>query len=141
MKPILVSACLLGEACRYDAQSKPCLEVIALSEKYRIIPVCPEVLGGLPTPRTPSEIVGDRVLMRDGTDVTAHYRKGAEAALRIARENGCTRAILKERSPSCGCGRIYDGSFTGTLTEGFGVTAALLRENGISVVGETQIDQ
>jgi uncharacterized protein YbbK (DUF523 family) len=141
MKPILVSACLLGEACRYDGKSKPCPAVLALSGNYRLIPVCPEVMGDLPTPRTPSEIVGDRVLMRDGKDVTENYRKGAEKALKIAQTHGCTHAILKERSPSCGCGKIYDGSFTGTLIDGFGITAALLRENGIRVLGETQIDQ
>ena len=141
MKPILVSACLLGVPCRYDGKSKPCPSVLALSGKYRLIPICPEVMGDLPTPRTPSEIVGERVVMRDGKDVTENYRKGAQEALKIAQTHGCTQAILKERSPSCGCGQIYDGSFTKTLKEGDGVTAALLRENGIRVLGETQIDQ
>ena len=139
-KNILISACLLGENCRYDGKSKPCDAVLALKDKYNLIPICPEVLGGLPTPRVPSEIVGDRVLMRDGRDVTENYRLGAERALEIAKENGCTVAILKSRSPSCGKGAIYDGSFTGTLTDRDGVTAELLIANGIRVLGESEIN-
>lgn len=100
-KNILVSACLLGNACRYDGKSKPCEKVIALSNTYNLIPICPEVMGGLPTPRTPSEVCGDRVMMKDGRDVTENYKRGAEKALEIARENACTVAILKEKSPSC----------------------------------------
>ena len=139
-KTILVSACLLGTPCRYDGASKPVETVRALQEKYTLIPVCPEVLGGLPTPRTPSEIVGTRVMMRNGRDVTEHYRRGAEEALRIALENGCTLAILKEKSPSCGNGKVYDGSFTGTLTDGDGITVALLKAHGIRVIGEREIN-
>ena len=138
-KNILVSACLLGEACRYDGKSKPCEAVIALQEKYSLIPICPEVMGGLPTPRIPSEICGDRVLMKDGTNVTENYRRGAEEALRIARENQCTVAILKEKSPSCGSGLIHNGRFDGGLTEGDGITAQLLKANGIRVLGESEI--
>lgn len=137
--PILVSACLLGTPCRYDGASKPCPSVLALQETYELLPVCPEVMGGLPTPRTPSEIIGSRVMMKSGRDVTENYRRGAEEALRIARENNCTLAILKEKSPSCGSGAIYDGSFTGTLTHGDGVAAALLKAHGIRVVGESEI--
>lgn len=139
MKNILVSACLLGEACRYDGKSKPCEAVIALQEKYSLIPICPEIMGGLPTPRIPSEICGDRVLMKDGTNVTENYRRGAEEALRIARENQCTVAILKEKSPSCGSGLIHNGRFDGGLTEGDGITAQLLKANGIRVLGESEI--
>ena len=139
-KSILVSACLLGTPCRYDGASKPVEAVRALQEKYTLIPICPEVLGGLPTPRTPSEIVGTRVMMRNGRDVTEHYRRGAEEALRIARKNGCTLAILKEKSPSCGNGAVYDGSFTGTLTDGDGITAALLKAHGIRVIGESAVN-
>ena len=115
---ILVSACLLGCACRYDGQSKPNPLVQELARRGLAVPVCPEQLGGLPTPRKPSERRGDRVVMSDGRDVTAEYRRGAEETLRLARLYGCTAAVLKERSPSCGCGRIYDGTFTGTLTDG-----------------------
>ena len=138
-KKILVSACLLGTPCRYDGASKPCEAVIALSEKYELIPVCPEVFGGLPTPRVPSEIVGERVLMRDGRDVTENYRRGAECALDIARENLCECAVLKARSPSCGKGEVYDGSFSGTLTMGDGITAKLLSDAGITVFSEENV--
>ena len=132
----MISACLLGHSCRYDGRSKPNESILALSEKYNLIPVCPEVLGGLPTPRVPSEIVGERVLMRDGRDVTENYRHGAERALEIARANSCTVAILKARSPSCGKGKVYDGSFMGRLTEGDGVAARLLSDAGITVYTE-----
>ena len=139
-QPVLVSACLLGVCCRYDGESKPCENVIKLREKYILIPICPESDGGLPTPRTPSERVGDKVLMRDGKDVTHNYNKGAEEALRLAKEYNCNIAILKARSPSCGSGKIYDGSFTGTLTDRDGVCAELLKKNGISVFTEDEID-
>lgn len=137
---ILVSACLLGVCCRYDGASKPDTDVIRLREKFILIPICPEVDGGLPTPRTPSERVGDRVLMRDGTDVTHNYNSGAEQALARAREFCCTAALLKARSPSCGSGAIYDGSFSGNLTDRDGVAAELLRKNGIAVYTEEEID-
>ena len=139
---ILVSACLLGEACRYDGASRPCANVIKLKETHTLIPVCPEVMGGLPTPRPASEIQADGSLRNiEGADVTAEYRRGAEAVLAIAREQGATVAILKEKSPACGVGRVYDGSFTGTLREGNGVCAELLLQNGIRVLGETEIDE
>ena len=139
MKKILVSACLLGDACRYDGKSKPSPAVIALREKYELIPVCPEVMGGLPTPRMPSEICGTRVVMKDGTDVTQNYEAGAQTALRMAREHGCTVAVLKERSPSCGSGLIHNGLFDGGMTDGDGITARLLKANGIRVLGESEI--
>lgn len=139
MESILVSACLLGEPCRYDGKSKPCPAVMALKERYNIVPVCPEVMGGLPTPRIPSEICGDRVLMKDGRDVTENYDRGAKTALRLARENGCTVAVLKEKSPSCGSGLIHNGSFDGGLVAGDGVTAQLLKKEGIRVLGESEI--
>jgi len=115
---ILVSACLLGVACRYDGKSKPNEDVIALMNKYNLIPFCPEVTGGLPTPRHPSEIVGDKVLNDIGEDVTAQYNKGAEEALRIAKMYNCKYAILKEKSPSCGKGKIHNGKFDGGYVEG-----------------------
>ena len=137
---ILVSACLLGCACRYDGQSKPNPLAQELARRGLAVPVCPEQLGGLPTPRKPSERRGERVVMNDGRDVTAEYRRGAEEALRLARLYGCKAAVLKERSPSCGSGNIYDGTFSGCLTPGDGVTAALLKENGITVYGESEIE-
>lgn len=138
---ILISACLLGCACRYDGQSKPHPLALELAKQGLAVPVCPEQLGGLPTPRQPSERRGDRVVTRDGRDVTAEYRRGAEETLRLVHLYGCDAAVLKERSPSCGCGRIYDGTFTGTLTGGDGLTAALLKENGIRVYGESEIEK
>ena len=120
-KNILVSACLLGETCRYDGKSKSCERVIALKDTYNLIPICPEVMGGLPTPRTPSEICGELVLMKDGRNVTENYNRGAQKALEIARENACTVAILKEKSPSCGSGLIHNGLFDGGLIEGDGI--------------------
>ena len=137
--PILVSACLLGEPCRYDGASKPCAEVIRLCKREGAVAICPEVAGGLPTPRVPSERVGDRVLTRDGRDVTEEYQRGAELALRAAREAQVTCAVLKAKSPSCGCGTVYDGTFSGRLVPGNGVTAELLKANGIPVYTEDQL--
>lgn len=136
---ILVSACLLGVPCRYDGQSKAHPLARALCEKHHAVPVCGEIFGGLPTPRPPAEIQGDRVVTRDGRDVTEAYRRGAEAAAQLARLTGAEAAVLKERSPSCGSGAVYDGTFSGTLTEGWGITAALLRQQGLRVVGESGI--
>ena len=138
---ILVSACLLGCACRYDGQSKPHPLAMELARQGRAVPVCPEQLGGLTTPRLPSERRGEQVVMRDGRDVTAEYRRGAEEALRLAELYGCRAAVLKERSPSCGCGRIYDGTFTGTLRPGDGVTAEMLKAHGMQGYGESEIEQ
>lgn len=139
MENILVSACLLGVSCRYDGKSKPNENVIALKDRYNLIPVCPEIMGGLPTPRKASEIQGSQVVMGNGTNVTKEYRKGAEEVLRLCRLFGCKRAVLKEKSPSCGCGKVYDGTFSGKLIDGNGITAKLLMENGIEVFGETGI--
>ncbi|MDD5913491.1 MAG: DUF523 domain-containing protein [Oscillospiraceae bacterium] len=140
MDKLLVSACLLGAPCRYDGKSKPLAGIERLCEKYELVPVCPEREGGLPTPRTPSERRGEAVVMQDGTDVTAQYRRGAEAALKLCRREGCAAALLKERSPSCGSGAIYDGTFTHTLIPGDGVTAELLRQNGVRIYGESELD-
>ncbi len=139
MVHVLISACLMGVSCRYDGKNTQYDGIDELMARVHLVPVCAETLGGLPTPRIPAERVGDRVLTQDGRDVTEAYQKGAEEALRIARRFGCAYAILKERSPSCGNGTIYDGTFTKTLVPGDGVTAALLRQNGIRVFGESQI--
>ncbi|MBQ1632297.1 MAG: DUF523 domain-containing protein [Clostridia bacterium] len=132
---IIVSACLAGYRCRYDGKVIPDAEIVALVKQGGAIPVCPEMMGGLPCPRVPAERTADgrRVVTKDGGDVTDAYQRGAEETLRMARLYGCEHAILKARSPSCGCGQIYDGSFSGTLRDGNGVAAALLTENGISV--------
>lgn len=141
MEKILVSACLLGAPCRYDGKSKPDARVLTLASRYELIPVCAEELGGLKTPRTPAEIVGERVINRDGIDVTAEYVLGASKVLEIARENGCKIAILKSKSPSCGHGEVYDGSFTRTLKAGNGICAEVLIKNGILVINEEEIDK
>lgn len=143
---VLVSACLAGRACRFDASAGHDDEVARLVAEGRAVLVCPEVEGGLGTPRPPAEIVGGdghdvlagraRVVTVDGEDVTEPYLEGARRALQTARSAGATRAILKSRSPSCGRGAVYDGSFTLTLREGDGVTAALLEREGIEVVTE-----
>lgn len=138
---LLISACLLGLPCRYDGASKPQPWAAELAARHELVPVCPEQLGGLPTPRAPSERQGERVIMKTGADVTAQYRQGAEGALTLCRLLGCEGAVLKERSPSCGSGRIYDGTFSGTLMDGDGVTAALLKANGISVYGEGEVEK
>lgn len=140
MENILVSACLLGIGCRYDGKHKADPEVLKLRERYNLIPVCPEIFGGLPTPRIPSERIGDKVMMKDGRDVTENYQKGAEEALELCRIYNIKTAILKERSPSCGKGFVYDGTFTGVLTERDGVTAELLLSAGIRVIGESEIN-
>lgn len=142
METVLISACLLGVACRYDGCRKPLpADVLeALRKQYHLIPICPEIMGGLPTPRIPAEIQPDRRVMRaDGADVTENYQRGANEALRLAELFHCKMAILKEKSPSCGAGKIYDGSFTRTLTDGDGMTASLLQANGIRVIGESKI--
>ena len=138
---ILVSACLLGEPCRYDGKSKPNEAVIALKEKHTLIAVCPEELGGLKTPRIPSEVHGDRVVRADGVDVTKEYTCGAKATLDIAKKEGVSLAILKSRSPSCSNKQIYDGTFSKTLIDGKGITARLLEENQIRVIDEQELNE
>lgn len=189
---IAVSACLLGEACRYDGRSKPCVRVQELAALgHELVPVCPEVAGGLPTPRTPCEIAqapwmesekahtadsstpsflvsktnrekkecpGEAgrgsitscereastaderswtILDASGTDRTAAYARGAQAELARAKEAGCELAILKAKSPSCGSGEVYDGTFSGALVPGWGIAAATFRDAGIRVIDET----
>lgn len=137
---ILISACLLGACCRYDGASKAHPLAALLAERHTLVPVCPEQLGGLPTPRPPAERRGGRVVTRSG-DVTEQYRRGAEETLKLCKLLGCEAAVLKERSPSCGRGQVYDGTFSGTLTAGDGVTAELLAAHGILVYGESQIEK
>lgn len=138
---ILVSACLLGVDCRYDGSSSlhDCLD--KLKEDHHFIPVCPEIFGGLKTPRDPAEKQGDIVMTMSGENVTSYFEKGATETLKLAQFFHCKLAILKERSPSCGYGKIYDGTFSGKLIDGNGVTAELLLANHINVIGETQIEQ
>lgn len=135
---ILISACLLGRKCRYDGKDKNKIDLSILTE-HNLFPVCPEVDGGLPVPRAPSERVGVYIMNKEGKDVTKEYILGAELALKTAVDNNCSIAILKAKSPSCGKGIIYDGTFSRNLTEGNGVTAELLIKNGITVYTEDEI--
>ncbi|WP_255467410.1 DUF523 domain-containing protein [Raoultibacter phocaeensis] len=138
---VLVSACLLGEPCRYDGRACACEGIGALSAAVEIVAVCPEVAGGLPIPREPAELSRGRATTRSGVDVTEAYRRGAAEAVRLACERGCRFAVLKERSPSCGYGEVYDGTFAGILVEGDGIAAAQLAKAGIEVFGESRIDE
>lgn len=132
---MIVSACLAGLPCRYDGRSKPCPEVMELVRSGKAIPLCPEQLGGLTTPRPPCEIRDGRAVDSTGTDRTEAYQRGAQAVLAAAQAYGATQALLQNRSPSCGTGWIYDGTFSKTLVQGDGITARLLAENGIQVIG------
>jgi uncharacterized protein YbbK (DUF523 family) len=135
----LVSACLVGINCKYNGGNNYNEKVLELVKNGQAIPICPEQLGGLTTPRNPSEIVGDRVLMNDGTDVTINYQKGANEVLELCKKLSITKVILKSNSPSCGCGTIYDGTFTGTKVNGNGITTELLLKNGIEVITEKDL--
>lgn len=137
--PLLVSACLLGTCCNHEGRHSQRPAVEALAGEYTLVPICPEVVGGLPTPRVAAEIVGDRVVTADGEDVTAAYERGARAAVELASAVGARRAVLKARSPSCGAHAVYDGTFSRTLRDGEGVTAAALRAAGIEVASEEDV--
>lgn len=140
----LVSACLLGVNCNFEGKNWLNRALLEEFKKGELFPVCPEVLGGLPVPRIPAEVQnGDgtdvwqgkaKVVNKKGIDVTEQFLKGAKETLEIAKAVGATEALLAEKSPSCGCSRIFDGTFSGTIIEGYGVTAALLKENGIKLV-------
>ncbi|WP_345866924.1 DUF523 domain-containing protein [Shewanella algae] len=139
---ILISACLLGQEVRYDGGHNLLNDarVQLWQAQGRLVPFCPECAGGLPTPRAPAEQIQGRVLTCDGEDVTEAFELGAELALAKAQQQQVVAAILKARSPSCGKGRVYDGSFSRQLKEGDGVTAALLMRHGIQVFSEFELD-
>ena len=143
MEALLISACLSGFECKYCGGSNVLDEALlaALRERYRLIPVCPESAGGLPTPRDPSERLGDRVVSSKGADVTAQYKKGADTALFLAEKYGCEKALLKAHSPSCGNDGIYDGTFTGVTVPGMGVAAEALTSRGITVYSEKELEK
>lgn len=138
-KPILCSACLLGINCRYDGKIKPNDKVLALAKNKILIPVCPEQLGGLKTPRLGAEIIDGKVLTENGVDVTDEFKRGAEEVLKISKLLNIDKAILKERSPSCGSKQIYDGSFSGRIVSGAGITAQLLAKKGIEIISEEEL--
>ena len=131
---VLVSACLLGDNCKYDGGNNRNESVIKFVAGHKVVPVCPEVLGGLPTPREPSELIGNRVINKDGISVDEQFRTGAKEALTIALENEVDMAILQSRSPSCGVNEVYDGTFTETLIPGRGIFAQMLDDAGIKVI-------
>ena len=136
----IVSACLLGINCRYDGKNNRNEKVVELARKEILIPVCPEQLGGLPTPRESCEQQQDgRLMSESGKDFTNEFNRGAEETLRIANTLGIKEAIMAFRSPSCGCGKVYDGTFTHTLIDGDGVTTALLKKNGIKTITEREL--
>jgi uncharacterized protein YbbK (DUF523 family) len=135
----LCSACLLGVKCRYNGKSALNKKVVLLLRSEVLIPVCPEQLGGLPTPREPAEMVGNRVFTISGRDVTENFIRGAKETLRIAKLFNISEAIMKQGSPSCGFGRIYDGTFSGKTRKGEGVTATLLKKHGIKIVTEEDL--
>jgi uncharacterized protein YbbK (DUF523 family) len=137
---LVVSACLLGVRCNHRGEASPSEAVIALGRERRLVPICPETVGGLPTPRPAAERQPDgSVRTAEGEDVTAVYQRGAEAAVALARAVGATEAVLKARSPSCGCHEIYDGTFGRTRVAGMGVTAAALVDAGITVRSEEDV--
>ena len=135
----LVSACLLGIRCRQDGKSKADKKVIELSKKETLIPVCPEQLGGAQTPREETQLKSSKAFTKSGKDVTGILKKGAEEVLRLAKQLGIKEAILKQRSPSCGCGQIYDGTFSGEVIKGNGITTGLLIKNGIKIITEEEL--
>ena len=147
---IAMSSCLLGESCRYDAKSKVSAAAFALKgvQGIKIVPICPEVSGGLTTPRPPAEIqklceagiFEKRVINQEGNDVTKAYALGAQETLRMAKQEGAKLAVLKAKSPSCGSGVVYDGSFSRILAKGWGIAAELFRQNGITVIDESELD-
>ena len=136
---IIVSACLAGINCTYNGETQEHEQIVELVKKGQAIVVCPEQLGGLTTPRVPAEIQEGRVITKESKDVTDAFIKGAVEGLSICNKYGCIEAILKSKSPSCGCGLIYDGTFTGKLIKGDGITTRLLKENGIKVVSSDEI--
>ena len=141
MEKLLISACLAGENCKYSGGNNFIGEtaLASLGDKYELVSVCPEVMGGLSVPRCPCERIGARVMNERGEDVTAQFKAGAELTADICERRGIKKALLKEKSPSCGSGRIYDGTFKGVLTHGYGVAAELLASYGVTVLGESEV--
>lgn len=138
MAKYIISACLAGIDCKYDGGNNYRESIAELVKNENVILICPEQMGGLATPRIPAEIKGEQVINKEGEDVTEEFLKGAESALKIAEMSGAEIAILKERSPSCGVHKIYDGSHTGKVIKGSGITAKLLKELGIKIISEEE---
>lgn len=141
MENLLISSCLVGNNTKYNGKNNYLPLIEELKKKYNFIVICPEVMGGLPIPRDPSEIQGNKVISNSGKDVTTKYNLGAKIALDLAIKHNCKKALLMEKSPSCGVRKIYDGTFSKTLIDGMGITTRLLYENGIEVYSKDEIDQ
>lgn len=141
METILVSACLLGDNVKYNGGNNYDERIEKLKEFYDIVPICPEVFGGLSTPRIPSEIKGDSIINKEGKDVTFEFNRGAHKVINIVNFCHCKKAILMDRSPSCGVNKVYNGKFNGTLIDGMGYTAKLLKDKGIELYTIDDIDQ
>jgi len=141
MLVIIVSACLAGVECRYNGQAFPIPMVMDMVKKGQAIPLCPEILGKLPIPRPSAEQCDGKIFASDGHDVTDQYVAGAKIALEIAKLVGCKTAILKSKSPTCGCGTIYDGTFSGKLIEGDGVFSGMLKQEEIEVYTEKEVQK
>ena len=138
-KKILVSSCLLGEKCRYNGSGEEDSYVLEYIKNMKVYSICPEVMGGMSTPRTPCEIYKDRVVSKDGKDKTAYFEKGATMVVDLAKQEEIDLAIFKSRSPSCGCGQIYDGTFRGVLIQGDGICVRKLKKNGIRVINNEEL--
>ena len=137
----ICSACLLGLDCRYDGKNSLNERVVELAKREVLIPVCPEQLGGLPTPREPVELKDGKALTKSGRDVTENLERGAKQVLKLVELFEIKEAIMKQGSPSCGCGKVYDGSFSGKLIEGDGITTALLKKNGVRVISDDEVER
>ena len=141
MEKILISACLLGENVKYNGLNNYNPLILKLKEKYVLIPICPEVFGGLSIPRDPSEIKGNKVISNKGLDVTANFNDGANKSLKIAIDNNIKIAILKDGSPSCGSSYIYDGTFSHKKINGLGITTKIFKDNNIKIYSENEIEE
>ena len=140
MENLLISSCLVGNNTKYNGKNNYLPLIEKLKDKYNLIVICPEVMGGLSIPRDPSEIKGDKVISNKGNDVTKEYNLGAKIALELAKKYNCKKALLMEKSPSCGVKKIYDGTFSKNLIDGMAITTKLLYENKIEVYSKDEID-
>lgn len=138
-KKVLVSSCLLGEKCRYNGSGEEDAYVLEYIKDMKVYPVCPEVMGGMSTPRSPCEIYKGRVVSKVGEDTTDYFESGANMVVDLAKQEGINLAVFKSRSPSCGCGQIYDGTFNGILIQGDGICVKKLKENGIQVINNEEL--
>lgn len=138
---LLVSSCLLGNNTKYNGKNNYITKIEQIKQKYNIIVICPEVMGGLSIPRNPSEILGDKVISNEGVDVTLEFNRGANIAYELAKKHNVKKALLKNGSPSCGKDKIYDGTFTGTKINGSGITVRLLKQLDIEIYSEDEISE